>query len=653
MRLFLRSLLVLTLILAAVPIVQATAPADAPDAPMDDELILLASDGRIVVNDPYTPPDIRPVVWQSPGTGFTNVVTGDFNGDTAAEIVGIRYNEAIVFSPVVLPGSQDVSRTFEATAGQQWTKAVTGDLDGDGRDELVLVQTTSEPGLAIRMFSYQWEPGGGWTQTSSDGYGAPWQAIATGDVNGDGADEFVAVRNSGSFHQIVILKLDIGSGWITLFNKDDYDYAWITIEVGDTNADGGNREEMVVTRGGVGSNLPSMLVFRYTGSSSNLDTVANAVYYPYFEDIALGDVNSSGIDTIYLLRPGLFDGNPVVALTNLYYGPGTVARFNELGNQTRFQTIHTGDLYGTSRAQLITMASTEYLIYTNPAINVNFDQIFGNFSSTTNFAVANLDGPGLPTGPALAVNPTSISFDVQAGQIATQQVQISNTGTGTLNWTASVIEGGSWLTVSPASGTAPANIAVKANATDLVGGTYTGKVRVAGVGTVVNSPVDIPVSLTVTAPEFSVRPSAVSWYYRPGTNPPSREVAVVGPSINWHAGTVPTSAIPQIEEAITNGTPMRFDNGVLMLGDQHGPDDVPIVDWIDIDPSVGTATPGGAAVQLDLVTSQVPYGFNTAAVVFVADQVASPPAVIVRVSVLRSLPDQSDLTFMPLLQQNR
>ena len=648
MRLFLRSLLVLMLVLAAVPMVQASSPVNAPDAPMDDEIILLTSDGRISVRDPYTPPGIRPVVWDSPGNGFTNVITGDFNGDTAAEIVGLRGNDAIVFSPVVLPGSVDVSRTFTASAGQAWTQAVTGDFDGDGRDELVLVQTTNEPNLAIRMYEYEWQQGPGWTQTFTAGYGGAWTAIATGDVDGDGKDEFVAVRNANGANQIVILKPS--NNWQSLFAQS-YSFPWITVEVGDVIADGSNRAEIVVTRNDVQSNLPSMLVFRYTGSSTSLETLRSDIFFPPFQKVALGDVNNSGVDAIYLLRPGLFEGNPIVALANRYYGPGSVAVFNELGNQERFRTIHTGDLYGDSSAELVTMASTEYLIYTNPAANVNFQQIFGNFSTTTNFAIANLDGPGIPVGPALSVNPTSITWSIQAGQSASQQVQITNSGgSGTLNWTASVTEGGSWLNVSPIAGTAPSTVLVSANTTNLVGGTYTGNVRITAAGGAFNSPVNIPVSLTVSAPQFSVGPTSVSWYYRPGTTPPQRLVQVVGPSINWHAGVVPTSMVPQIEAAIASGTPMRIDNGFLLIGDQRGPDDVPIVTWIDINPTVGTATQSGTTVQLNLVTSEVDYGFNTAAIVFVADQVASPPAVVVRASVLRSLPDQSDLTFMPSIQ---
>lgn len=649
MRLFLRSLLVLTLILAAVPIVQASTPVNAPEAATDDELVILSSDGRIVVRDPYTPPGIRPVAWESPGTGFSDVVAGDFNGDTSAEIVGLRGVEAIVFSPVVLPGSTDIGRTFNATSGQTWKQALTGDFDGDGRDELVLVQTTNQPNLAIQMFAYQWRPTTGWTQTFTGGYGAPWKAISAGDVDGDGKDEFVAVRNSNFTYQIIILKPS--NNWQTLFSQN-YTFPWITVEVGNTQADAGNREEIVVTRGDVLGTFPSLYIFRYTGNPTALETLQGANYYPYFDDVALGDVNNSGVDTVYLLRPGVFNGQPVVALTNRYFGPGSVTQFNELANQTRFKTIHTGDLDADTRAELVVMASDTYYIYNDPgASTTNFSQNPGSYSSTTNFAVANVDGPGIPTGPSLNVSPTTINWNLQAGTSTSQQVQITNAGgAGTLNWTASVTEGGSWLSINPSSGTAPSTMLVSANTSNLVGGTYTGKVRVTGTGSVFNSPVDITVTLTVTAPQFSVRPPNVSWYYRQGSNPSPRIVEVVGPSINWHAGAVPTSMVPLIEEAIANGTPLRFDNGRLMIGDQPAPEDVPIVDWIDINPSVGTATQSGTTVQLTLVTSQVDYGFTSAAVVFVADQVASPPAVVVRVSLLTSLADQSDLTFMPSVQ---
>jgi len=78
---------------------------------------------------------------------------------------------------------------------------------------------------------------------------------------------------------------------------------------------------------------------------------------------------------------------------------------------------------------------------------------------------------------------------------------------------------------------------------------------------------------------------------------------------------------------------------------------VPIVDWINISPLAGVATPGGISVDLSLVLSQVPAGFRSVAVVFVADINASPPALVVRAGTLRTLPDMSDLYFLPLIQR--
>ena len=235
-----------------------------------------------------------------------------FNGDTAAEIVGLRGNEAIVFSPVVLPGSTDIGRTFTAASGQTWTQGVTGDVDGDGRDELVLVQTSNQPNLAIQMFAFEWQSGTGWTQTFTGGYGAPWKAIAMGDVDGDGKAEFVAVRNSNFTYQVVILKPS--NNWQTLYSVN-YTFPWITVQVGNTNADPGNRQEIVTTRDDVLGTFPSLLVFRYTGSSTSLETVQGANFFPSFTSVALGDVNNSGVDTIYMLRPGIYDNTPTVALT--------------------------------------------------------------------------------------------------------------------------------------------------------------------------------------------------------------------------------------------------------------------------------------------------------------------------------------------------
>jgi hypothetical protein len=77
----------------------------------------------------------------------------------------------------------------------------------------------------------------------------------------------------------------------------------------------------------------------------------------------------------------------------------------------------------------------------------------------------------------------------------------------------------------------------------------------------------------------------------------------------------------------------------MIIGEGGNAEGTPVVDWIDVNPVTGVATPGGIFVDLTLVLSQVPYGLNSAAVVFVADMVASPPAVVVRASALRTQPN--------------
>ncbi|MDQ1354629.1 MAG: hypothetical protein QG657_4938, partial [Acidobacteriota bacterium] len=60
-----------------------------------------------------------------------------------------------------------------------------------------------------------------------------------------------------------------------------------------------------------------------------------------------------------------------------------------------------------------------------------------------------------------------------------QTVVISNSGGGTLNWTASADAGQTWIVVSPAAGTGNGDIKVDVNPTGLTAGTYTGKVTIA------------------------------------------------------------------------------------------------------------------------------------------------------------------------------
>jgi uncharacterized protein (TIGR03437 family) len=101
------------------------------------------------------------------------------------------------------------------------------------------------------------------------------------------------------------------------------------------------------------------------------------------------------------------------------------------------------------------------------------------------------------TAPAsLTVAPTALSFNYSVGGSApaAQTVSITNTGGGTLTWTASTTS--YWIVLTPASGTAPSTLSVSMNPANLAAGTYTGTVQITAAGAT-GSPASVTVTLVV------------------------------------------------------------------------------------------------------------------------------------------------------------
>ena len=106
-----------------------------------------------------------------------------------------------------------------------------------------------------------------------------------------------------------------------------------------------------------------------------------------------------------------------------------------------------------------------------------------------------------PATPTISLGAGSLSFTGTSGSSnpGSQTVSISNSGTGTLNWTASVTSGASWLSVSPQSGAAPSTITASVNIAGLAAGVYNGNIAVAATGAT-NTPQNIFVALTLSSP---------------------------------------------------------------------------------------------------------------------------------------------------------
>jgi hypothetical protein len=134
------------------------------------------------------------------------------------------------------------------------------------------------------------------------------------------------------------------------------------------------------------------------------------------------------------------------------------------------------------------------------ATNIAGDGVPGNADTTDqDFALVVYNATaGGATQPTIGVSPTSLSFTATVGGAnpSTQSLSITNTGGGTLNWTAS--DNATWLSVSPASGTAPSTATVSANISGLAAGTYNGSITISATGAT-NTPVTVPVTLTVNS----------------------------------------------------------------------------------------------------------------------------------------------------------
>ncbi|HEY6886160.1 MAG TPA: choice-of-anchor D domain-containing protein, partial [Solirubrobacter sp.] len=126
--------------------------------------------------------------------------------------------------------------------------------------------------------------------------------------------------------------------------------------------------------------------------------------------------------------------------------------------------------------------------------------------------------------PALALSATDLAFSGTQGSAnpASKTVTVTNTGGGTLSFTAS--SDAAWLTVTPGSGTAPKDLTVAVALAGLPAGTSTGHITVVGGG----STKTVTVTLTVAAqPVLSASPTSLTFSAQEGGAAPAAQTLSV------------------------------------------------------------------------------------------------------------------------------
>jgi len=146
--------------------------------------------------------------------------------------------------------------------------------------------------------------------------------------------------------------------------------------------------------------------------------------------------------------------------------------------------------------------------------------------------------------PTAVVTPSSLIFTTTAGQSpATQQLALSLASGSAFNlaWTSTVTStGGTWLSISPASGTGAAIVATAA-AASLPAGTYSGSIVIHF--TVAATSLTVPVTLTVNAVStaFTAKPSSLTFTTTAGQSLANQQLTL---SLNSGAAfNVPWAAV--------------------------------------------------------------------------------------------------------------
>ena len=138
--------------------------------------------------------------------------------------------------------------------------------------------------------------------------------------------------------------------------------------------------------------------------------------------------------------------------------------------------------------------------------------------------------------PSVAATPTALTFSYRLGDLAPAAQTLTISGSGAA-FSATPTPSGSWLTVSPATGTTPGTVNVSINTTNLTTGvpTYTGTILVAATGGASGSTI-VNVTLNVTTPLPTVTKVTNAASYATGSISPGEIVTLFSNDSNHPIG---------------------------------------------------------------------------------------------------------------------
>ncbi|MBD3401477.1 hypothetical protein GF420_01170 [candidate division GN15 bacterium] len=195
--------------------------------------------------------------------------------------------------------------------------------------------------------------------------------------------------------------------------------------------------------------------------------------------------------------------------------------------------------------------------------------------------------------PVIAVDPSSFIFNAVAGgsNPPTQDLDISNIGGSTLNWTVSNSE--SWLSLSPMSGSGDGTVTLSVDITGLAFNDYFDTVVVSD-PTAENDPVRVPVRLTVGSDLPIIAADSAFNYVvvdLPDAIVPPRDFEIFNDGAGQMTLSLSTNS-PRITLSDTSGTaPKVFTATFDLVGEGSNGDDIYDTVWVSSDEAINSPFP--------------------------------------------------------------
>ena len=323
-----------------------------------------------------------------------------------------------------IPGSVSFDPKVDFTGGAYYV--VIGDIDGDGKADLVAITGYNTVSVFRNTSSSGSITAGSFAPRVDFTTGNWAQAIAIGDIDGDGKPD-LAVTNESDY-TVSVLRNTSTIGSVTFASKVDFTTGTYPMGVAIGDIDGDGKADLVVAN--QSSNTVSVLHNISTAGTVNFAPKVDFATGSHPYGIAIGDIDG--------------DGKPDVAVTNYYSSSTSVLRNTSTSGYVNFATrvdittglypisIAIGDIDGDGKADLAVANVNSNTVSVIRNTSVSGSVTFASnvdFTTGTNpyeVAIGDIDGDGKPdltianygSNTVSVFRNTSISGSITAGSFA-------------------------------------------------------------------------------------------------------------------------------------------------------------------------------------------------------------------------------------------